>query len=444
MVGKEGRLGESIRCVMSVAMLTEGGDANNATHIFLGVRAFGTQLLCEQVVGRALRRQSYDLNENGLLDVEYVDVLDIPFNFTAKPIVVKPQPPCPTTMVQAVTPDRDHLEIRFPRVSGYRVELPTDQVSARFTRDSCLELTPDLVGPTKTRNEGIIGEGTELHLGHIDNLRQATLACHLTKHLLYDQFYDANQEPKLCLFDQLKSIVMEWLDTCLTCKGGTFPAQLMYRSLAAKACARICAAVTLAHSQASLVKAVLDPFNPTGSTCDVHFSTTKTDCWKTDPRKCPVNWVILDSNWEGEFCRVAEAHSKVTAYVKNQGLGLEVPYLLGSTPHTYIPDFIVMVDDGQENPLQLIVEIKGFRGEDAKVKKTTMETYWIPGVNRLRKYGRWDFIELADVFTMEEEFKDFIDSLSAGANTPLQSLAEAGGSEPNLLPIPRRRSECNS
>ena len=81
MVGKEGRLGESIRCVMSVAMLTEGGDANNATHIFLGVRAFGTQLLCEQVVGRALRRQSYDLNENGLLDVEYVDVLDIPYQF---------------------------------------------------------------------------------------------------------------------------------------------------------------------------------------------------------------------------------------------------------------------------------------------------------------------------------------------------------------------------
>ncbi len=97
-VGKEGRLGESIRCVVSVSMLTEGWDANNVTHI-LGIRAFGTQLLCEQVVGRALRRQSYDLNEDGLFDVEYADVLGIPFDFTAKPTVVKPQPPRPTTMV---------------------------------------------------------------------------------------------------------------------------------------------------------------------------------------------------------------------------------------------------------------------------------------------------------------------------------------------------------
>ncbi|MCA3039560.1 MAG: DEAD/DEAH box helicase family protein, partial [Rhodocyclaceae bacterium] len=117
-VGKKGRLGEQIRCVVSVSMLTEGWDANTVTHI-LGVRAFGTQLLCEQVVGRGLRRQSYELNAEGLFDVEYADILGIPFDFTAKPVVVKPTKPAETLRIHAVKPERDALEITFPRVEGY-------------------------------------------------------------------------------------------------------------------------------------------------------------------------------------------------------------------------------------------------------------------------------------------------------------------------------------
>ena len=144
-VGKPGQLGGSIRCVVSVSMLTEGWDANTVTHV-LGVRAFGTQLLCEQVIGRALRRQSYDLNEEGLFNVEYADVLGIPFDFTAKPVVAPPQPPRETIQVKAIRPERDALEIRFPRVEGYRVELPEERLTAEFNDDSVLELTPDLVG----------------------------------------------------------------------------------------------------------------------------------------------------------------------------------------------------------------------------------------------------------------------------------------------------------
>ena len=155
-VGKPGRLGDSIRCVVSVAMLTEGWDCSNVTHV-LGVRAFGTQLLCEQVIGRALRRQSYDLNEEGLFNVEYADVLGVPFDFTARPVVAPPQPPRQTIQVKAVRPERDHLEIRFPRVQGYRVELPEERLTAEFNSDSVLELTPDLIGPSITRNAGIIG-----------------------------------------------------------------------------------------------------------------------------------------------------------------------------------------------------------------------------------------------------------------------------------------------
>ena len=140
-VGKRGKLGGSIRCVVSVSMLTEGWDANNVTHV-LGVRAFGTQLLCEQVVGRALRRQSYTLNEENKFDVEYADVLGIPFNFTANPTVVTPKPPPVTVHVHAVSPERDSLEITFPNVRGYRVELPASRLEVEFNEESKYVLSP--------------------------------------------------------------------------------------------------------------------------------------------------------------------------------------------------------------------------------------------------------------------------------------------------------------
>ncbi len=152
-VGKKDRLGESIRCVVSVSMLAEGWDANTVTHI-LGVRAFGTQLLCEQVIGRALRRLSYRANEDGLLSPEYADVLGIPFDFTAKPVVVKPTAPRKTVRVEAVRPDRDALEIRFPRVEGYRVDLPEERLTAKFTADSILELTPEPRRPDRYDKPG--------------------------------------------------------------------------------------------------------------------------------------------------------------------------------------------------------------------------------------------------------------------------------------------------
>jgi type III restriction enzyme len=92
-------------------------------------------------------------------------------------------------------------------------------------------------------------------------------------------------------------------------------------------------------------------------------------------------------------------------------MGLEVPYLRGSVPHKYIPDFIVQIDDGhgRENPLNLIVEIKGYRGEDAKDKANTMRAYWVPGVNNSGKYGRWAFAEFTEVFAMEEDFNEQVE-----------------------------------
>ena len=402
-VGKPGRLGDSIRCVVSVAMLTEGWDSNTVTHV-LGVRAFGTQLLCEQVIGRSLRRQSYDLNEAGLFDVEYADILGIPFDFTAKPVIAPPQPPQETIQVKAMRPERDPLEIRFPRVVGYRVELPEERLTAEFNEDSVLELTPELVGPSITQNAGIVGESVDLKLEHLAGLRRSTLLFHLTRRLLYTHWRDPGETPKLHLFGQLKQIAGQWLDRCLVCTGGTYPAQLLYQELADMASERITAAITRSLVGERPIKAMLDAYNPTGSTAHVNFNTAKTSRWQTDARRCHLNWVILDSDWEAEFCRVVEAHPRVQAYVKNHNLGFEIPYRYGSQLRHYRPDFIVLVEDGSGGLLHLIVEIKGYRREDAKEKKATMENYWVPGVNNLGSYGRWAFTEFIDVWEMQDNF----------------------------------------
>lgn len=412
-VGKHGRLGGEIRCVVSVSMLTEGWDANTVTHV-LGVRAFGTQLLCEQVIGRALRRQSYDLNDEGLFEVEYADVLGIPFDFTAKPVVAPPQPPRITTHVHAVKPERDALEIRFPRIQGYRVALPEERLTAKFNADSTMELTPKLVGATETRNSGIIGETVDLTLEHTGDVRTAQVVYELTSHLVLTKWRDANGDPQLPLFGQLKRITRDWVENHLVCKGGTYPAQLKYKTLADSACERITHAITRAHIGGNIIKAVPDAYNPAGSTTHVNFRTSKHDMWETDSRKCHVNWVVLDSDWEAEFCRVAEGHPQVRSYVKNHNLGLEVPYLNGSDPRKYLPDFILRIDDGRgdDDLLNLVVEIKGYRGEDAKEKKSTMDTYWVPGVNNLGTFGRWQFAELRDVFQISSQFGKIIENVT--------------------------------
>lgn len=411
-VGKTGTLGANIRCVVSVSMLTEGWDANNVTHI-LGIRAFGTQLLCEQVVGRALRRYSYELNGNKLLDAEYADIFGVPFNFATQPIDPKPQPVRPVVQVQAVRPERDHLEIRFPRVEGYRTELPEEKLEAKFNDDHTYDLTPEKVGPTEVRNSGIIGEGVDLNVRRLEDVRIATVRFELAKHLLLTKFRDPGEEPKLHLFGQLKRITGQWLDTCLQCKGGTHPAQLLYRQLADEACGRITAAITNAFEGTKPIKALLDPYNPEGSTAFVRFSTSRELRWNTGgpPPKNHVNWVILDSDWEGEFCRVAEAHPKVIAYTKNHALGFEVPYRFEAETRRYRPDFIVLVDDGHgpDDPLHLVVEIKGYRREDAKEKKATMDSYWIPGVNNLRSFGRWAFAEFTDMYEMQADFAEVVE-----------------------------------
>jgi type III restriction enzyme len=159
------------------------------------------------------------------------------------------------------------------------------------------------------------------------------------------------------------------------------------------------------------VKAILDPYNPRGSTTHVAFNTTKDLLWETAQARCHVNYVVCDSDWEAELARVVEAHPRVIAYVKNQGLQFTVPYRDGGNPKKYLPDFIVQVDDGRgrDDPLNVVVETKGYRGLDAQLKAETMATQWVPGVNNLGTFGRWAFVEFRDPYEIEAAFARLVE-----------------------------------
>jgi type III restriction enzyme len=277
------------------------------------------------VVGRGLRRQSYELNADGMFDVEYADIMGIPFDFAALPVVAKPKPSKPTTQVKAMK-ERAPLEIVFPRVEGYRVALPDERIEAHFTDDSRLILTPEKVGPSRVRMEGIVGEGVELTTAVLDAIRPSEISYHLAKHLLYNQFCDPGEPPKMHLFGQIKRVAKRWLDEdYLVCLGETKKAMVTYREMADQAAELIFLACQPQKPEPGVVRAILDPYTPTGSSRFVNFSTSK-PLYTTDPTRCHVNYVVTDSDWETEFARVAEAHPLVIAYVKNQGMQFEVPY----------------------------------------------------------------------------------------------------------------------
>src|SRR5439155_13751536 len=139
---------------------------------------------------------------------------------------------------------------------------------------------------------GIIGEGVGMSLEHLGRMPPSTLVFHLSQRLLYKKWRDAGEARQLSRFGQLKRITKQWLDTRLVCKGETYPALLMYQELADMACNRITAGITRAFIGQRPIKALLDAYNPTGSTRHVRFNTSKTDRWETSSRRCHINWVI--------------------------------------------------------------------------------------------------------------------------------------------------------
>ncbi len=185
-----------------------------------------------------------------------------------------------------------------------------------------------------------------------------------------------------------------------------------YKEIADQAAERIYHACHAGTGGGGQVRAMLDPYTPAGSTRFVGFNTTK-DTFTTRADRCHVNAVVLDSDWEAEFARVAEDHPRVLSYVKNQGMQFEIPYRDGATPRRYRPDYIVHIDDGHGpgDPLNLVAEVKGYRRGDAQLKASTMHTLWIPGVNALGTWGRWVFAEFTAVFEIEAAFAKLVDGL---------------------------------
>lgn len=410
-VGRPGRLGEQIRCVVSVSMLTEGWDTNTVTHI-LGVRAFGTQLLCEQVVGRGLRRQSYELNDEGLFDVEYADIMGIPFDFARSPQKVDPKPPKPVTRVHSIR-ERAELEIRFPRVSGYRRELDSEKLEAMFTDDSRLVITPEDIGPTSVVMEGIVGAGVTITPQVLENLRPSEISFNLAKHLLYTHFRDDDGFPKQHLFPQIQRLARRWIDEGYLVTKGVPIGAILYQEQLARAAQKIDIACT--RGGGGRIMAVLDPYNPSGSTGHVNFITSKS-CWVTGarPPKCHISHVVEDSSWEVALAQALEGHARVIAYAKNQALGFDIPYNDGGVMRRYVPDFLVRLDTGGQ-PLNLVLEMKGQRDESDKAKAETARELWAPGVNALGGYGRWAFAEFTDPFTTEGEFNSLVEAMLENA-----------------------------
>jgi type III restriction enzyme len=431
-VGKPGKLGENVKCVVSVSMLTEGWDANTVTHI-LGVRAFGTQLLCEQVVGRGLRRMSYHAAPRTInttdgeqadfeaFPVEYAEVYGVPFSFIPSAGSSSDPKPGPIpTRVRALE-DRIACEITFPRIDGYRYELPAERLTARFSDQSKLVLTTAHV-PTKVENAPIVGQSIILTLDELKARRPQEVAFLLSKRVLEFYFRDGQQNVKPWLFPDLLGISRRWMAECVVCKDNTFPQLLLLVENAYDAADRIYKAIVASSDGEKRLLPIPKPYDTVGSTRGVDFDTIR-DTYKTRADKCHVSHVVADTeSWEQKMAQALEDMEEVFCYVKNQNLGFSIPYTINGNQRNYVPDFIVRIDDGQgpENPLNLIVEVTGAKDRDKEAKVATATTLWVPAVNNAGTWGRWAFLEVADPWDAEHTIRTSLQKVGPVCRTGLE------------------------
>jgi len=408
-VGKPGKLGEHIRCVVSVSMLTEGWDANTVTHI-LGIRAFGTQLLCEQVVGRGLRRMSFALNDEGKFNPEYAEVYGVPFSFIpCSGSTVQVKAGAMPTRIRALD-ERVGCKITFPRLLGYRYDLPDERINAEFTDDSQIILST-LNVPTKVENAPIVGEKSIHTLDELKEHRIQEVAFLLSKLTLERYFRDEDENVKPWLFPQVLAITRRWLDECVVCKDNMFPQVLLLIELAHDAADRIYNSIVKASEGEKILKPILYPYDSTGSTRHVDFDTTK-PVYSTRADKCHVSHVVADTgSWEQKMAQVLEDMDEIVCYVKNHNLGFLIPYTIFGAERNYIPDFIAHADIGEELPLNLIIEVTGKRDKEKAAKVSTARTLWVPAVNNHGGFGRWAFIEIRDPWDAMTEIRAFLAGL---------------------------------
>jgi type III restriction enzyme len=410
-VGQKGKLGSHIRCVISVSMLTEGWDANTVTHI-MGLRAFGSQLLCEQVAGRALRRvsyllQGYDKEGNPTIDKrkiviekfppEYAHIIGVPFKMFKGGKSEPPSQPPELNHVFAIADRQADLEITFPNVSGYRIENIISEIQYDFSDIENYEIDGSKF-PTQTIMASPISPSEEmLEVKSVLEKRDQELLFLITKELIKYHFSDEEGNPQFQKFNKLKSIVKEWYKdkvSLLNISDVRFK-KLLYFEDPKKIVNHIARGINPQNNTVEHVRPILNFYNKFGSTRYVNGNTVK-EVYET--KKSHVNYVVMDSGWEGICAKTLEEIESVESYVKNQFLGFSVPYNKDGKDRLYFPDMIARVKNKDNEYKNLIIEISGVSKDKAE-KKWFIENRWLPAINAFKKkynYPEWHFIEIAN------------------------------------------------
>lgn len=436
-VGKRDKLGENIKCVVSVSMLSEGWDARRVTHI-LGVRAFSTQLLCEQVVGRGLRRSTYDfekttihVNDNVIeletFPPEYAEVYGVPFSFIPATGSGGSIDPNPVTEVKALPERKAKCEITFPKIAGYRPCLPYEKLDAHFTEDSHYELSTTEI-PSKTEIEDITGGIREVELPYLTRFRNQQTEFYLTKVLMDNHLCDTDKDAKWWLFPELLRITRRWMRECVTYKDNTHPQFFNISEIARKAAYRIYMGILNGEqhsngtdSEDTAAEKIFIPIFPhssrmkgrTGSTTDVLFETSR-PIWETKPDKCHISHVVADTDsWEQKTAHALEQMDEVIAYVKNHNLGFKIPYInYNGESRQYVPDFIARIRSEESDStyayVNLILEVSGMPREDKLQKVNTIKNLWLPAVNGCSEFGKWKFLEITDPWNIQNNIRQFM------------------------------------
>ena len=422
-VGKPGALGSHIRCVVSVSMLTEGWDANTVTHV-MGLRAFGSQLLCEQVAGRALRRRSYFLDKKtGHFPPEYAHIIGVPFNFFRPGKEPPPTEHQPITAIRALPERESEYALSFPNLFGYRLETEEGDITADFSG-----LSPFEVDYSRNPAESVLKtafgpEEQRLSLDEVLELRDQEIIWWATQSLLRRHYRDDAGRPYVQKFAQLKRIVEHWYATQIKLLGQTQPKyKRILRFYSDKAVAdHIQRGIEAGSKGANRLRVlpVFNHYNRFGATGHVWGQTTK-PVYPT--RKSHVNFVVADTDtWEQIAAKTLEDMDgrdgpEVLAYVKNAFLGFIVPYEKDGKDRQYFPDFIARVRLASGQIINLIVEITGMNQDKAE-KRWFVEHRWLPAVNAVREQhgmDEWRFIDIAnDIRTIRNQL---IESLQAIAH----------------------------
>ena len=423
-VGKRGEPGEHVRCVVSVSMLTEGWDANNVTQV-MGVRAFGSQLLCEQVVGRGLRRMDYVPDpKTGLLTEEYVDVYGIPFSvipFKGRAVKGPAPEDRPKNHVRAL-PERKAMEVRFPVVEGYAFALSKNLIRCNVSELDPLVIEPNRE-PTATFVRPTVGyqEGSPAtHSAPFQFVQQDREEYYAQTHLQTIEFQitrlivdeltvsaDAATDKRRRvlrfqsrhqLFPQVFRYVNEYVGRKVNFNGA-HPCELGLEKYVKRIVERLRDGIVPDEAEGEPpLMPILNRYKPIGTTADVDFKTTR-PCHATG--KSHIDQVVMDNlTWEASACFRLESSDVSAFYARNDHLGLLIPYEYMDIDHSYEPDFLVRLADG----VTVVLEIKGFEDDQDKAKHTAAKR-WVTAVNNWGQLGRWAFHVCYNPQLLDKEMK---------------------------------------